>query len=64
MPVMVWDCGDTLAVKMEAREGDFHGLTSTTCLPSRRLAGEALEERSFYCGQDNITAGSASLNIF
>jgi len=37
----------SLAVRTEAREGDFHGLTLDCCLPSRRLAGRALEERNF-----------------
>src|SRR5689334_24683958 len=36
-------CGVTLAARMEAREGEFHGLM-LDCLPSRRLAGSALED--------------------
>jgi len=36
----------TLAVTMEASESNFHRLTLDCCLPSRRLAGSALEERN------------------
>ncbi|HZE81659.1 MAG TPA: hypothetical protein VE604_12220 [Candidatus Polarisedimenticolia bacterium] len=34
----------TLAVTMEASESNFHGLMLDCCLPSRRLAGRALED--------------------
>ena len=40
-------CGVNLAARMQAREGEFHGLMLDCCLPSRRLAGSALEERRF-----------------
>jgi hypothetical protein len=42
----IWAVGHS-RVDDGAREGNFHGLTARLLLSSRRLAGEALEERSF-----------------
>ena len=47
MLVMIWAVGVTLAVMMEAREGELPRAGRRLLLPSRRLAGSALEERSF-----------------
>jgi len=36
---MIWRVESPSAVRMQAREGEFHGLMLNCCLPSRRLAG-------------------------
>jgi hypothetical protein len=56
-------CGVTLMVRMQAREGEFHGLSSTAFCPpgtGRECAGGP----KFYRAQDDITADSAILKIF
>jgi hypothetical protein len=56
-------CGVTLVVRMQAREGEFHGLMLDFVWPPggwRGCAGGA----KFYRAQDAITTDSASLNNF
>src|ERR1700739_651755 len=44
-------CGLTLDMRMQAREGEFHGLKSTAVYPPGGCTGGALEERSFTAGK-------------
>jgi len=61
---MIWRVESPSAVRMQAREGEFHGLMSTICLSSRRLAGGTLENECSYMSRDDITADSANLKFF